>query len=474
VTEKDSQDSLLNQQQKAALYIQKCQQILSDAKRLLPSDQPKEMKRIESSNIVSPMFQLIWCGFLAVFAISFETSDDPVITSRCLSGLSYSLRIAARSYSEEGLSALISSLTKFTRLRTYSEKLVKPKNTLATSELLQIAIEERNYLRGTWSIIMEEVSAVDKTKSFPIPDILFTESNSLDRESIKDFVSAMCSTSKSELEETPPRTDMLVRLADVAHFNMKRPKFIWKEIWDILSDFLIHVGSGNEGKSDMVLKGSVNVLWQICCKFVEQPETSEYHFQEHFMRPFFEIFLMQEAPEIKGLIMECLEHVVAGFSATLRSGWSVIFQILSQASNDFRPKGFGLLSRIVARDVKKLSKVQLLHLISVVMAFVVKGDDEKLSLKAVDEFLIIGKGLGNDDGELWECLYASLEKSMCHNNVEVKRRVIRSGVDLLKLVKNRELFEKCKAVMERLLKGVKETKLVKEMKSRMAEMNVNE
>jgi brefeldin A-inhibited guanine nucleotide-exchange protein len=312
---------------------------------------------------------------------------------------------------------------------------------------------------------MDEVSAVDKTKSFAIPDILFTGSSSLDRESIKDFVQAMCLTSKSELEETPPRTYMLLRLADVAYFNMDRPKFIWKEIWEIMSDFLITVGSGFEGKSDVVLKGSVNVLWQICKKFVAQPETSEFHFQEHFMRPFFEIFLVQDKAEIKGLIMECCECLVSDFANTLKSGWSVVFQILSQAANDFRAKGFGLLAQIVSRDFRKLSKSQILHLISVVMAFVVKGDDEKLSLKAVGEFNMIGNSLDGDEEELWECLYASLEKSMCFDNIEVKKMVIKVGMEMLKNGKMNDRLREVvrKEHLPRILGRMKDSKFVKEI-----------
>jgi brefeldin A-inhibited guanine nucleotide-exchange protein len=321
---------------------------------------------------------------------------------------------------------------------------------------------------------MDEVSAVDKTKACPIPDTLFTGSSSLDRESIKDFVQAMCLTAKSELEETPPRTYMLLRLADVAYFNMDRPKFIWNEIWDIMSDFLITVGSGFEGGTDVVLKGAVNVLWQICRKFVAQPETSEFHFQEHFMRPFFEIFLVQDQPEIKELIMECCECLVSDFSNTLKSGWTVVFQILSQAANDFRAKGFGLLARIVAQDLRKLNKTLIMHLISVVMAFVVKGDDEKLSITAVEEFMVIGKALKSDERELWECLYASLEKSMCFDNVEVRKKVVRVAVDLLK---NGEMKEEMRAVfysevMSRILGRMNDGKFVSEMSKRLAEIRV--
>jgi Sec7-like guanine-nucleotide exchange factor len=280
---------------------------------------------------------------------------------------------------------------------------------------------------------MDEVSAVDRSRYFPVPDVLFTGSCTLDRESIKDYVRSMCQTAARELAESEPRTFMLLRLADVAYFNMERPKIIWQEIWEIISEFLIEVASAEDGQ-DEVLQGTVNVLWQIARKFIARPETAAFHLQQHFMRPFFEIFIAQPSVIIREFIVTCCACLVNDFSNTLHSGWYVVFQILSQASDDFRPKGYRLLSTIIEKHFHALSTSQILHLISVGMAFVVKGKEEKLSCKCVLFFMKIAKQLkaGDDQLELWDCVYASLEKCITHPLVEVKKKAILTGIAMAK------------------------------------------
>lgn len=426
-----SQDSLLTRQQRAELYLQKCEQILHEAKQLSLENNCK-FNRVQSPDVIGPLFKVIWRGVLAVFTISFNASDDPVIIKTCLDGMAYCSHIASHCYVEEALLTLVNSFSRFTRLRTYSREEVKPKNIECTRTLLRVAASDRNFLRGVWEIVTDEVSAVDKTKYFTVPDILFTGSASLDRESIKDFVKSMCDTSRSELKEDPPRTYMLLKLADVAYFNMDRPKFIWKEIWEVMSEFIIEVGS-NETKNDKVLQGAVNVLWQIARKFIAKPETNAFHFQEHFLRPFFEIFIAQPDVSIKVFIIECCGCLVKDFSGSLHSGWNVIFQILVQASTDLRTPGFELLRNIIEHHFESLTNPQVIYLISVVLSFVVKGAaDVELSCLACHSFFDICRQLDTKEAneEPLECVYGGLEQAARTGSIELKKKVLETAVEI--------------------------------------------
>lgn len=430
---KEDVPSLLTRSQKAQLYAQRCNSILQEAKNsiTMSSSQPESIfKRIDSSDIVSPMFQVVWAQVLAVFAIAFDSTDDEKVVNCSLKGLSYASHIASHCYCEEALEMLVSSFTKFTKLRTYGAEEIKAKNIKCTQELLSVAINDRNVLRGTWSLLMDEVSALEKLKYFTIPDILFTGSDSLDRESINDLVKAMCQTSANELSEQPPRMYMLLRLADVAYFNMGRPKIIWKEIWETISNQIIDAGSMEDVN---IAKATINVLWQITRKFIEQPETNAFHFQEHFLRPFFEIFIVQQSAEVKGLIVECTSSLVNDLANSLHSGWSVVFQIMNACAVDYRSKGYELMTKVVNEHLQDLSSSQIVHLQSVLISFVLKGKTPKIGAKAVLLFEKIASFLShiNADNEVWGCFFASLQKCIMSPTPIIKKRAVLSTVEIM-------------------------------------------
>jgi Sec7-like guanine-nucleotide exchange factor len=420
--------SLLTRAQRSELYQQKYAQILADAKSLSLSTDVK-FNRIESGNLISPIFQLIWHQLFVVFALAFESSENKKIIKNVLSGLTCGSHIASHCFLEDILTTIMDCFAQFTRLRTYLHDQIKPKNIACTLALLRVAMSDRNFMRSAWPIVIAEVSAMEKSQYLPVPDLLFTGSTSLDREGIIDFVKAVCETSALELQEDPPRTFLLVRLADVAYFNLNRWKIVWEEIWSIVGEFLISVASQEDGV-ESVLQTSVNVLWQIARKFMAQKEPEEFHFQEHFMRPFFEIFLAQPSIVIKELILTWVGGLASECLQTMRSGWNVVFQILSHSSKEVRAKGIEFLVKIAADCIPYLSHSQALHLISVAMAFVVNGQEEEICDPAIQVFQTIARQLAADDADGWDCLYASLEKCATHSVPNLRIHVVVVGVEI--------------------------------------------
>ena len=159
------------------------------------------------------MFQTIWGPVLAALTMSFETTDETKTVEKCLLGFELSLHIALHCYVEEALQTLVDSFAKFTRLSTAKAiKDVKPKNIMYTNALIKCATEDHMYLKGAWSNVLGELSALDiiqdsgdfELHSEMTKDI-FILSAELDRESILDFVNALCQIDAAELEENPPR-----------------------------------------------------------------------------------------------------------------------------------------------------------------------------------------------------------------------------------------------------------------------------
>jgi hypothetical protein len=130
---------------------------------------------------------------------------------------------------------------QFARLRTYVHDQIKPKSIACTLALFQVAMNDRNFMRSAWPIVIAEVSTVEKWQYFPVPGLFFTESASVDR-------------------EDRPRTFLLVRLSDVEYFNLNRWKIVWEELWSIVGELLISAAS-REDDAHFLAQARVNVLW---------------------------------------------------------------------------------------------------------------------------------------------------------------------------------------------------------------------
>ncbi|KAK8887340.1 hypothetical protein M9Y10_038379 [Tritrichomonas musculus] len=423
----NASSSLLTREQRADLYKSQMKRTLEEARNItvvpvtaddganntsLNSSSKHVFHRSESHLFIGPMFQSIWGGALAVLTMTFEQNDDPKIYKTCLRGLSNSVHIASHCFIEIALDTLIDSFGTFTCLRKGLRD-SKPKNFECTNTLLKIALEDKNYLRGAWEIVMGELSALDRmqllSQNFNVDDMkqLFAESPELDRESIIDFIRAICHTSNLELAENPPRFFLLEQVRIVAVFNMQRPRYIWMPIWDIIGEYLLNISSGSSAQLDIALMG-VNTLTQIAKAFLDQPELTQFHFQRHFMFPFQQIFEKQTSYEVHDYVLENLLKIIESDSGDkLQSGWSVIFDLLTIASVDrlLQERAFNLVSIIVKKYLGIISSIDL---ISVLSNFFANAENVKLREQAVLDLGEVAKILPIEEENAWFSIFAAL------------------------------------------------------------------
>ncbi|EAY15497.1 Sec7 domain containing protein [Trichomonas vaginalis G3] len=327
--------SLLTLEQRSELYNMQCAQMIEDAKdKSRITDH--SFHHSESPLFIGPMFQSIWGGALGALTMTLQQSDDPSVYNLCLKGLTLAVHIASHCFVENALDTLVDSFSKFTNLRKNLSE-VQPKNIQCTNALLRIAIEDKNFLRGAWEIVLAEISALDRKKDdlssadTTLIDELFMATDTLDRESIADFLKSLVSVSKSELSEKEPRKFSLQQLAVVAHFNMKRPRFIWVAIWGTIGEHLSSVGtSDNENMADI----TIDILRQLAIKFMNEEELSQFHFQEHFMKPFQYIFERQKLQGPKRLVIDCITMLARELGLKLKSGWATVISIVASASKE--------------------------------------------------------------------------------------------------------------------------------------------
>ena len=382
--------SLLTLEQRSELYNNQCNQTIEAAKaRSLLLNH--SFHRSESPLFIGPMFQSIWRGALATLTMALQQNSESAIYNLCLKGLTICVHIASHCFVETALDTLVDSFAKFTNLRKNLSE-VQMKNVQCTNALLRIAIEDKNFLRGAWEIVLSEISALHRRKDelkglfdTVLIDELFMATDTLDRESIVDFLRSLVSVSKQELREKEPRKFSLQQLSVVAHFNMKRPRFIWVAIWGIIGEYLSSLGSSNdENMADV----TIDILRQLAIKFLAEEELTQFHFQEHFMKPFQDIFARQKNDGPKRLVIDCLSLLVREHSVRLRSGWSTVFDIVGKSANesgDVRNAGKELLSFIVENKLGSM-KDYLVSLTKTVTLWlpVIKEDGNEM-LKKIHE-----------------------------------------------------------------------------------------
>ncbi|XP_059633998.1 brefeldin A-inhibited guanine nucleotide-exchange protein 2-like [Cornus florida] len=161
---------------------------------------------------------------------------------------------------------------------------------------------------------------------------IFTWSQKLNSEAIIDFVKALCKVSMEELRSTSdPRVFSLMKIVEIAHYNMNRIRLVWSSIWHVLSDFFVTIGC-SENLSIAIF--AMDSLRQLSMKFLEREELANYNFQNEFMKPFVIVMRKSNAVEIRELIVRCVAQMVLSRVNNVKSGWKSMFMVFTTAAYD--------------------------------------------------------------------------------------------------------------------------------------------
>ncbi|KAM7476342.1 hypothetical protein LguiB_023585 [Lonicera macranthoides] len=163
-------------------------------------------------------------------------------------------------------------------------------------------------------------------------NLIFTKSQKLNSEAIVDFVRALCKVSVEELcSQSDPRVFSLMKIVEIAQYNMNRIRLVWSSIWNILSDFFVIIGcSGNLS----IAIFAMDSLRQLSMKFLDREELANYNFQNEFMKPFVIVMRKSGAVEIRELIIRCVSQMVLSRVNNVKSGWKSMFMVFTTAAYD--------------------------------------------------------------------------------------------------------------------------------------------
>lgn len=109
---------------------------------------------------VRPMFEVAWMPVLAGLSGPLQDTEDIETANLALEGFKLAIRIICLFDMELERNAFITTLAKFTFLNNLGE--MKPKNVDAIKTLLDIALTEGNYLKGSWQEVLTCVSQLER------------------------------------------------------------------------------------------------------------------------------------------------------------------------------------------------------------------------------------------------------------------------------------------------------------------------
>ncbi|KAI0701822.1 hypothetical protein BC835DRAFT_1264460 [Cytidiella melzeri] len=312
---------------------------------------------------VRPMFEVAWIPFLAGLSGPLQGTDDLEIVELCLDGFKSAIRIVCFFDLELERNAFVTTLAKFTFLNNLGE--MKTKNMEAIKALLDVAVTEGNNLKGSWREVLTCVSQLEhmqllssgvdipdtkKGRGRKVPteelanesrsthitvaaDMVFSLSHYLSGTAIVDFVRALCDVSWEEIQSSGmsqhPRLFSLQKLVEISYYNMNRIRLEWSNLWDILGEHFNQVCCHNNPHVGFF---ALDALRQLAMRFLEKEELPHFKFQKDFLRPFSYTMVHNSNPEVRDMVLQCLQQMIQARVANMRSGWRTMFGVFTAAA----------------------------------------------------------------------------------------------------------------------------------------------
>ncbi|KAJ3476149.1 hypothetical protein NLI96_g11367 [Meripilus lineatus] len=313
---------------------------------------------------VKPMFEVAWIPVLAGLSGPLQSTDDLEVVELCLDGFKSAIRIVCFFDMELERNAFVTTLAKFTFLNNLGE--MKTKNMEAIKTLLDVAVTEGNNLRGSWREVLTCVSQLEHmqliSSGVDIPDakkggrsrkppteelanesrsthitvaadMVFSLSHYLSGTAIVEFVRALCDVSWEEIQSSGmsqhPRLFSLQKLVEISYYNMGRIRLEWSNLWEILGEHFNQVCCHNNPHVGFF---ALDALRQLAMRFLEKEELPHFKFQKDFLRPFQYTMTHNSNPDVRDMVLQCLQQMIQARVSNMRSGWRTLFGVFSAAS----------------------------------------------------------------------------------------------------------------------------------------------
>ncbi|GAA5886120.1 hypothetical protein JCM6882_004271 [Rhodosporidiobolus microsporus] len=324
---------------------------------------------------VKPMFEVAWMPILAGISGPLQDSDDLELITLSLDGFKQAIKIVCLFDLELERNAFVTTLAKFTFLNNFGE--MRPKNVEAIKTLLNVAMVDGNYLKGSWREVLTCVSQLERFQliaqgvdSQTVPelgrkpstrrstvtrktnrptdevaqetrsqhinitaDMIFSSTPQLSGTAIVDFVRALCDVSWEEIQASglaeQPRVFCLQKLIEICYYNMNRIRLEWSAMWLIIGEHFNQVTCHTNAKVSFL---ALDSLRQLAMRFLEKEELANFKFQKDFLKPFEYAMVHNVNPDARDMVLQCLHQMIQARVQNLRSGWRTMFGVFAAAA----------------------------------------------------------------------------------------------------------------------------------------------
>ncbi|CAK70017.1 unnamed protein product (macronuclear) [Paramecium tetraurelia] len=340
---------------------------------------------VNSIEHMKSLLQQTWSVIFASISVFLEQSEDQQQILLCFETIQAFIQLMGRFDLDEEKDTFISFLYRYCTNIPSNYKQI-----LGVQTLIKVILQSGQYLRKSWKVALQLISRLEQlhqvVKKIKVDspykenynqediisierlfqqiqydqiDKIFNSSINLDSNSILEFIRALCELSKEEIKYN--RLFLLSRVIDVAEFNMNRIKIIWSRMWEIMREHFLEVGCL---KNVDVAIYAIDQLKQLSCKFLQQPELTNYYFQKEFLLPFEQIFSHTQAQQqnkiqLREFLLSCMCMITNICFNSIKSGWKIIMSIVNQALQDDQQQLVRLCVQITDKIMEDVSNQQV-------------------------------------------------------------------------------------------------------------------
>ncbi|CAD8168508.1 unnamed protein product [Paramecium pentaurelia] len=442
---------------------------------------------VNSIEHVKSLLQQTWSVIFASISVFLEQTEDQQQILLCFETIQAFIQLMGRFDLDEEKDTFISFLYRYcTNIpSTY-------KQILGVQTLIKVSLQSGQYLRKSWKIVLQLISRLEQlhqvVKKIKVDspykenynqediisierlfqqiqydqiDKIFNSSINLDSNSILEFISALCELSKEEIKYN--RVFLLSRVIEVADFNMNRIKIIWSRMWEIMREHFLEVGCLKN--VDLAIF-AIDYLKQLSCKFLQQPELTNYHFQKEFLLPFEQIFSQTQAQQMQKIqlreyLLSCMCMITNTCFNSIKSGWKIIMSIVNQALQEDQQQLVRLCVQITDKIMEDVSNQQVyseifMELIQALIKLIKNKDVSIVSnsikqLKIlVDHIVLIKRNDNKYLDQLWIPVLSALSVLYSDERVSVQQQSVNTLFELLKI----HGAQQCNEFWKMILRGV--------------------
>eukprot|EP01132_Coremiostelium_polycephalum_P003871 gene3871-4825_t len=476
--------SFFDTQEKIIRFNKESDYIVKQCQELIKAKLSKKSVFYKARNIehVRPMFLLSWCYVLSTLSVVLDDTKDKKVISLCLEGFSYAIRVSCIFYMNVERSSFITALSKFSFLDNIKEPNLK--NIECVKILISIGLSEGNYLQDSWSSILKTICILErfhlidgasptssistyststittsgessssnnnngtlsnieiqikklmeenpKEVSFDSSQVerIFTNTVLLSDDSILIFFKCLCEVSDDEINHYQ-RIYSLIKLVEVIDYNLKRIRLVFYNIWEIVVQHFIKIGSYSNNE---IALHAIDSLRQLASKYLEKQELAHYNFQNEFLNPFENIMINNPSFQIKELIIRCVNQLSFSKAQNIRSGWKTILNVLSLGSQVIYEPIVGLafsgIEKIIQNHFSIIEENYFLDVINCLSSFCSPSVQFfEISLKSLDSLKFLSEKIishmtatpNEDDTNRLLAVIDGLSQSITHDSEAVR------------------------------------------------------